>query len=72
MRQLKLISLQLLMRMLLRLHHATFSWLRWCEDRLEDYQELDDMVDEILNKEPKPRRPLPPILGSRVTRPTLH
>ena len=76
--QLRIAALQILMRILLRLHHAVSLGLRWCENRLDDFDFLDDIVAEILSKqpplEPRPeqKRPSPPVLIVRITRPRVH
>jgi hypothetical protein len=66
-------ALQLLMGALLCLHRATSAALRWCEDRLDEFEGLDDIVDEIVNRDHELKKPAAPVLIVRVHhRPRIH
>jgi hypothetical protein len=52
----KAAALHILLAVLVRIHHATTTAIRWCESNLDEFAGLDEIVEEILREQAK-RRP---------------
>lgn len=72
MRSIKQGTLQILLQLFVHAHQMSYRLIQWCENHLDEYEDLDEIIADIFGKELKPERSGRPIHIFRVNRPRMH
>lgn len=72
MQSIKQSALQILLQLCVHAHQMSYRLIQWCENRLDEYEDLDEIIADIFGNERKPDRSGRPIHIIRVNRPRMH
>lgn len=65
-------ALQLLLQLCVHVHQTSYRLIQWCENQLDEFENIDEIIAEIFGNERTIERSDRPIRIIRVSRPRMH